>query len=493
MEVTELPPAQRRIFCNRTLNLRSIRAIGFDMDYTLIHYRAEVWEAHAFAHAQKRLGQRGWPVENLDFDPAFASLGLILDVERGNIVKANRFGYVKKACHGTNTLTFDQQRHIYARHLVDLSEPRWRFLNTLFALSEAHLYAQCVDLLDQGKLSALGHLNYRDIYDAVRSAIDEAHMTGHLKEEIMQQPDRFVELDPELPLSLQDLRHAGKKLLLITNSEWFYTKAMMSYAFDRFLPQGTWRDLFDLVVVSARKPSFFSHENAIFEVVDEERGTLQPILGNQLKESGAYLGGHAQLVEQLFDVRGEDVLYVGDHIFSDVNVSKKMHRWRTALVVRELEQDLIALENFKSKQKQLNLMMKEKARLEHQYSQIRLALQRRQYGYGPQVVDEKNRWKTTCKNCGKNCSRSTLGSRHSPKKPVHSLTRVGDWSYVQATIKATLRDKSKRTRISICLGFRTFLPKHLFSTFAPPAVVFHTTTYDHTRSSRTHPRFDLNI
>lgn len=34
-------PPQRRIYTNRTLNLNTIRAIGFDMDYTLIHYCVE--------------------------------------------------------------------------------------------------------------------------------------------------------------------------------------------------------------------------------------------------------------------------------------------------------------------------------------------------------------------------------------------------------------------------------------------------------------------
>lgn len=32
----------RGIFCSRTLNLRSISAIGYDMDYTLIHYNVAV-------------------------------------------------------------------------------------------------------------------------------------------------------------------------------------------------------------------------------------------------------------------------------------------------------------------------------------------------------------------------------------------------------------------------------------------------------------------
>ncbi len=34
------------------------------------------------------------------------------------------------------------------------------------------------------------------------------------------------------------------------------------------------------------------------------------------------------------------MLYVGDHIFSDVVVSKQRHFWRTLLVVRELEKEV---------------------------------------------------------------------------------------------------------------------------------------------------------
>ena len=39
-----VPSAERGIFVNRTLNLRSIKAVGYDMDYTLVHYRVAEWE-----------------------------------------------------------------------------------------------------------------------------------------------------------------------------------------------------------------------------------------------------------------------------------------------------------------------------------------------------------------------------------------------------------------------------------------------------------------
>ena len=50
MKLFREAPRERGIFCNRTLNLRSIRAIGYDMDYTLIHYVTEAWERRAYEH-----------------------------------------------------------------------------------------------------------------------------------------------------------------------------------------------------------------------------------------------------------------------------------------------------------------------------------------------------------------------------------------------------------------------------------------------------------
>lgn len=386
----DVPPAEGRIFCNRTLNLRSIRAIGFDMDYTLIHYRVEDWECRAYYHCKQRLLEQGWPVSELEFDPRIVSLGLILDLELGNVVKANRFGYVKKAAHGTRMLTYEEQREVYSRVLVDLAEPRWVFMNTLFGLSEGCMYAQAVDLLEAGRMPQ--GVGYQELYKRVRSSIDETHMEGTLKAEIISDPDRYVVPDPELPLALLDLKHAGKKLMVITNSEWGYTREMMRYAFDEHLPgKMTWRDLFDVVVVSAGKPGFFNQRRSLFEVVDDTKELLRP--ARAIREGGVFFGGDASYVEDCLGVPGEDILFVGDHIFADVHVSKSMLRWRTALVVRELEEELHALELFKPKQQALTELMAEKERIEHRYSQIRLALQRKEAGYGPQVREPAGKLK----------------------------------------------------------------------------------------------------
>ena len=377
-EDAKLPSPERRIFCNRTLNMRSVQAIGFDMDYTLVHYHVDRWERRAYAHCKNALLAKGYPVEDLIFDPNVGMLGLVIDIESGNLVKANRFGYVKRACHGVAMLDFDAQRKAYEDTIVDLADKRWVFVNTLFGLSESCLYMQLVDLYDAGKLP--GIVGYKKVYDLVRLALDAAHMEGELKADIMANPDEFIDLDPKLPQALLDLKYAGKKLIVITNSEWFYTQAMMTYCFDRFLDGRGWRSLFDLVIVAARKPAFFSERMPAFEVIDDE-GRLIPAPG-KLETGKAYLGANARLVEQSLGIPGDNILYVGDHIFADVNVSKSLFRWRTGLIVRELERELEALEAFKPTQAELTHLMKTKEVMEHRYSLLRLLVQRIENGYG---------------------------------------------------------------------------------------------------------------
>jgi HAD superfamily 5'-nucleotidase-like hydrolase len=380
-EHPESCPTQRRIFCNRTLNLRSIAAIGYDMDYTLVHYNVREWEGRAYAHTKARLIAKGWPVEHLAFDHQLVSRGLVIDSELGNIVKANRFGYIKQALHGTHQLDFTTLRRSYARQLVDLGDSRYSFLNTLFSISEACMYCQLVDMFDDGALPDVR--DYRDLANQVRHALDLAHVEGVLKEEIMADPQRFVEDDPDTALALLDQKRAGKKLVVITNSEWFYTDFMLNYAIERHLPEGMgWRDLFDLVVVSARKPAFFLNDQPIFEVVDDE-GHLKPVVGT-IEKGKAYLGGTASHVEKCLGLDGERILYVGDHIYGDVNVSKQISRWRTALILREMEHEIEAIEAHRDGQNEISRLMVMKEMMEHEMSATRLELQRKREGYGPQ-------------------------------------------------------------------------------------------------------------
>ena len=367
------PPPEQGVFANRTLNLRAVPAIGYDMDYTLIHYRVDEWEGAAFRTARDLLAARGWPVVDLTFDPDRFTLGLVFDLQLGNVVKATRFGYVVRAQHGTRILDFAEQREVYRETEIELSDPRFTFMNTLFELSRADLFTQAVELHDRRPLPGIS--GYADLYRAVDSALSETHLTSRLKADIVADPDRFVDPDPHLVASLLDQRAAGKELLLITNSDWAYTRRMMAYAIDRFCPSGsTWRDLFDIVIVSAGKPGFFSKTDPIYRVVDEEQSLLKPHHG-PLESGAVYFGGNARLVEETLDRPGYP-LYVGDHLFGDVHVTKDVLRWRTALIARELEAEITDALAFTGTEKRLRALMAEKVEVEERHAQLRMARRR---------------------------------------------------------------------------------------------------------------------
>ncbi|XP_071940179.1 uncharacterized protein [Coffea arabica] len=352
----------RGIFCSRTLNLRSISAIGYDMDYTLMHYNVKAWEGRAYDYCMVNLRNMGFPVDGLAFDPELVIRGLVIDKEKGNLVKADRFGYIKRAMHGTRMLSTRELSEMYGRELVDLrKESRWEFLNTLFSVSEAVAFMQ-----------------------AVGKALFRAHVEGQLKSEIMSKPELFVEPDPELPLALVDQKEAGKRLLLITNSDYHYTDKMMQHSFNRFLPNDmSWRDLFDMVIVSARKPEFFQMSNPMYEVVTGE-GLMRPCF--KTRPGGLYSGGSAQMVENSLNIHGDEILYVGDHIYTDVSQSKVHLRWRTALICRELEEEYSALIRSHGHRAKLIDLINQKEVVGDLFNQLRLALQRKSKGRPAQTL-----------------------------------------------------------------------------------------------------------
>ena len=72
------------VFCNRELKLRGIRAIGFDMDYTLAQYKQPAFDRLAFDGAKAKLVEKlGYPEEvlNFDYDHTKWTRGLIIDTQ----------------------------------------------------------------------------------------------------------------------------------------------------------------------------------------------------------------------------------------------------------------------------------------------------------------------------------------------------------------------------------------------------------------------------
>lgn len=418
----------RAIFCSRTLNLRSIQAIGYDMDYTLIHYDVNAWEGKAYAYGLKYLKDVGCPVDGLTFDANLVIRGLIVDKDNGNVLKVDRFGYVKRAMHGTRIMSWGEVRQVYGRELINLRhESRFVFLNTLFSVSEGVMYMQMTDRLDQGLISPqVVQQSYQDLWRLVSKALFRTHVEGQLKAEIIQDPASYVEQDPDMAQTLLDQREAGKILMLITNSDYEYTNKMMSYAYNPFLPPGMkWRDLFDMVIVQARKPDFFNHAMSLYEVVTED-GLMKPCM--TAVKGGLYCGGSARMVEVALGVSGDEILYVGDHLYTDAALAKINFRWRTALVVRELEHEINALALGRPHRAKLKELMNKKELVGDVFNQLRLMRQRWQES-GPEGAPARPFQRADVSRLQNGHGEAGNGHTTTPQLPIgdaqHAMTRQG--------------------------------------------------------------------
>jgi len=77
-----------------------------------------------------------------------------------------------------------------------------------------------------------------------------------------------------------------------------------------------------------------------------------------------YQGGNIFDFENMTNVRGDRVLYVGDHIYGDMIRLKKVHTWRTAMVVQELDMENRVSERLEEQIHDLELLDRRRRNME---------------------------------------------------------------------------------------------------------------------------------
>ncbi len=331
----------RRVYVNRNLRMEECDLVGFDMDYTLALYNQPNLEALSIACTlEKLVAQRGYPesIRTLAYDPTFAIRGLVIDRHTGNVLKMDRYGRVGRAYHGHIPLVPRELEELYGKDRVKLSQPRWASIDTLFALPEVVMFAAIVEHLE-----AAGAVAYSKLWQDIRESIDEAHRDESMKRVIKAKLADYIVRDPDLAPALHKLRSSGKRLFLMTNSAWDYTDAVMTYLLGGALSAyPEWRSYFDIVSVSARKPVFFTDRDPFYEL--DQSGARMGAVTGEFQRGHIYEGGNIVDFEALSHTSGNHVLYIGDHIYGDMLRAKKSSGWRTAMVLQELEEELVQIE-----------------------------------------------------------------------------------------------------------------------------------------------------
>jgi len=383
----------RQVYTNRALKMDEIALVGFDMDYTLAVYSMRQIEELAFHMTLDRMvSGRGYPawLRNLKYDHEYVIRGLVVDKDFGNIFKMDRHNHVGRCYHGRRPLSLDERRARYqTNEKIRLSLPRFAWIDTLFSLPEACLYAEIIEAQE-----ARGErVDYHKLYDGTRESIDEGHRDGSLKSELRKDLGRFIKPDPELAQALHKLRSGGKKLFVLTNSLWDYTDAVMGFLLDgRLAEYPSWRNYFDYVVVGAQKPAFFAEHRPFVEL--NPNGSVARPQAETLERGRIYEGGNLFDFERMSGFAGEQVLYVGDHIYGDIIRNRKASQWRTCFIVQELEREIEYVEQHAADVQRLNELDAMRTRLDDMINHHKLllnALDRRMERGGPLPADLDSR------------------------------------------------------------------------------------------------------
>jgi 5'-nucleotidase len=381
----DIAPASR-IYVNRNLRLDKIEMVGFDMDYTLALYnQARIEELSMRATLDKLVSAKGYPqaIRDLAYDPMLAVRGLVVDHENGNIFKPDRYGFPGRARHGLKNIDRVLVAELYQRERTRLSSGRYAWIDSLFALPEAVLYAVLVDYFD--RTDPPGKPDYTSLWQHIRECIDLAHRDGSIKTIVSADFPSYVERDEALAETLHKFRSSGKRLFLLTNSAWDYTSAMMHYLLDgthstdQSYP--SWRHYFDVIVVSAGKPEFFTEERPFIEL-DSQGNPLLKSPGGPFQRGRVYSGGNIKDFQERARASGDRVLFVGDHIYGDMLRSRKSSNWRTAMILQELEHEVTTHDRLRPEVGRLDRLDAELNHLDSELNERQAALRALQKSSG---------------------------------------------------------------------------------------------------------------
>lgn len=319
-------PPEQRVYVNRNLRLASIDAVGFDLDHTLSHYdQTTVGELAFNATKHKLIKNKQYPsgINDITYDPDFLIRGLIVDLERGNLLKMDCHNYVQRAFHGKRSMSSAQRREIYARRRFAFSKSSYSSIDTLFHIPEVYLYICLVDYFSERR----SNVDYHRLFLDIRATIDEAHRDGTIKSEINRNPGRYIMADPTIFDVFDRFKSAGKKLFLLTNSEPEYTETLMNYAMAGSGHRDSWKDFFDIIVTKSNKPFFFSRRKSRSAITVKHASK-----DTQVR--------NAYELERSLGCRSGAIIYFGDHTYGDILKAKKTMGWRTGMIVPELEMEI---------------------------------------------------------------------------------------------------------------------------------------------------------
>ena len=301
---------------NRSVDLGSIAAVGFDLDHTLALYDDAAVNALATAEAQELLvSQRGYRASGVAAAPrpddAAAARALAIDLRDGHAVKLDANRRVRVARRGGVWLEEEAIERAFPS-VIPESNDVLHSLSSAFDLPTLWLFEMVTPI------SAGAQFVPSRACRHVREMLDWSHTRGELKRHLLRDLARYVSPIPGAAARREEWRRAGKQLFVVTNSDLEFASQVLDIAVGPH-----WRTLFAAVCTSSAKPAFF------------DRSAIRAGARAPIPDATVFEGAHAEVLETLLGARGERVLYVGDNVLADIRAARSFG-WKTAHVVAEL-------------------------------------------------------------------------------------------------------------------------------------------------------------
>jgi hypothetical protein len=330
---------------------------------------------------------------------------------------------------------------------------RLKPLNDLYSTVECCLIADAIQFFLNRKIPYLPRSCVEDVLDSIKAAPRDVHRL------VADNPKLYLgEIKPHLKQVLTTMKHAGKKLFFVSNSPYWYVDAGMKHAFGP-----DWRDMWDIIIVSAGKPNFYTDTARPFREVSVDSGRVEFTKVNKLEPGKVYtegcvkeltrcakwcmnngrnndgiIGDNDATANQKAEYDNENdvsisytrnspgVLYMGDSLFADMVDAKREFGWTTAAIVPELLHELELQENTTNRLSRQSIDL-----LLQSLRQVQIVLGNREYSEADlTLLDELeiyvSKWRDEQTKHYQNPFGSVFRARFQPSLFAHSLRRYCD-------------------------------------------------------------------
>ncbi|KAL3898121.1 MAG: hypothetical protein SGARI_006754, partial [Bacillariaceae sp.] len=214
--MTPISNAHDGIYSNTYVDMGKVDTVGFDYDYTLVHYKDELLELLYDMALTRLVNDWYYPAEmltsGLKYDPFFSIRGLAVDRETGWITHLSYTHKVAVAWEGREKVETSRIYQEYrGKRALNPKDRRARLkpLNDLFSMAKCCMIADVIQYFKDNNIDYCPTNTVNDILGAIR----DTHISGDFHRIVANNPEMYFDPTPHLKAVLNNLKDSGKRLI----------------------------------------------------------------------------------------------------------------------------------------------------------------------------------------------------------------------------------------------------------------------------------------